>query len=137
MAPENAEGGSGTLTLASGGRGPSVGRRRCGAGLPRAGGRAGAGGGAGALAELLEAGPAAALLPAAGLRRDVAVAAVVAEHAAAHPGDRTSTGCEHGALSPGRHLPGTATGLCAGLWTPRGSRPPWPHPYLRAQREGV
>lgn len=86
MAPKNTEGSSGSLTLASGGLGPSLGWRQCRAGLPLAGARAGAVGGAKAIAELPEAGSAAALLLATVLRQDVVVAAVVTEDAAADPG---------------------------------------------------
>lgn len=95
---ENTEGSSGGLTLASGGLGPGLGWRQCGAGLSLAGAGAVAIGGAGAFTELLEAGSAAALLPATVLCHDVVVAAVVTEDAATYPGDQTSTGCEDAAL---------------------------------------
>lgn len=72
--------------MASNGLGPSLGWRQCRAGLPLAGAGTGAVRGAGAVAELPEAGSAAALLLATGLGQDVVVAAVVAEDAAADPG---------------------------------------------------
>lgn len=84
--PKNTEGRGGSLTLSSGGLGPSSGRRARWAGLALAGAGAGAVRGAGAVAELPEAGPAAALLLAAVLGQDIVVAAVVTEDAAADPG---------------------------------------------------
>lgn len=117
----------GELTLASGG----LGRGSRGAGLPLAGARAAAVGRAGALAQLPEAGPAAALLLATVLAHGVVVAAVVTEDAAAYPGDDTGMGCKDATQGPrapcsalelgsGRHT-AHHTQLCP-LWT-MASRP--------------
>ena len=80
--------------MASGGLECGLGRRSRGAGLPLAGARAAAVRGPGALIQLPEAGPAAALLLATVLARGVVVAAVVTEDAAAYPGDDTGMGCK-------------------------------------------
>lgn len=84
----------GELTLASGGLECGLGRRSRRAGLPLAGARAAAVRGPGALIQLPEAGPAAALLLATVLAHSVVVAAVVTEDTAAYPGDDTGMGCK-------------------------------------------
>lgn len=120
--------------MASGGLGPGAawGRRQRRAGLSLAGARAGAVGGAGAVTELAEAGPAAALLLAAVLGQDVVVAAVVAEDAATDPGVKRARAVRTPRRGP-RGLPGTRTGL----WRPHGSSGGAPPPLRNVASRSV